>query len=229
MILLDEALTEAEDPQTTVTTRTEPAERNQSLVDGSPTRESNDRAHASPTSSPVPDRIRTTNKVKLPKLCLRKFEGDLTSWATFWDSFQSSIHLNPDLSSVDKFNYLHSLVDGIAAEAIAGLALTSSNYEEAIALLKKRFGNQQQQISKHMDILLHLEPLASPHNIKGLRHLFDKVEAQVRSLKALGVDPASFIVLNSFEQDSIRALPHQEVPQDKWEFEAILKIIERER
>ena len=117
LLLLDEALTEAEDPQATVTTRTEPAERNQSLVDGSPTRESNDRAHASPTSSPVPDRIRTTNKVKLPRLCLRKFEGDLTSWATFWDSYQSSIHLNPDLSSVDKFNYLHSLVDGIAAEA----------------------------------------------------------------------------------------------------------------
>ena len=58
--------------------------------------------------------------------------------------------------------------------------------------MKKRFGNKQQQISKHMDILLHLEPLASPHNIKGLQHLFDKVEAQVRSLKALGVDPASY-------------------------------------
>ena len=133
------------------------------------------RARTSPTPSSVPDRIRTTNKVKLPKLSFRKFEGDLTSCATFWDPYESSIHLNMNLSSVDKFNYLHSLVDGIAAEAIAGLAL---NYEGAIALLKKRFGNKQQQISKHMEVLLHLEPLASPHNIKGLRHLFDKVEAQ---------------------------------------------------
>ena len=199
------------------------------IVVGSPTHDSNDRACTSPTPSSVPDRIRTTTKVKLPKLSLRKFDGDLTSWATFWDSYESLIHLNPDLSSVDKFNYLHSLVDGIAAEAIAGLALTSSNYEEAIALLKKRFGNKQQQISKHMEILLHLEPLASPHN----RHLFDKVEAQVRSLKALGVDPASYgsllssILLSKIPQE-LCLIISREVPQDKWEFDAILKIIERE-
>ncbi|KAL5474082.1 hypothetical protein EMCRGX_G028656 [Ephydatia muelleri] len=202
-----QTLTAAEDPRTTATTHAEPARtetRNRPIVVGSPTRESNDRARASPTPSSVPDRIHTTTKVKLPKLSLRKFDGDLTSWATFWDSYESSIHLNPDLSSVDKFNYLHSLVDGIAAEAIAGLALTSSNYEEAIALLKKRFGNKQQQISKHMEILLHLEPLASPHNTRGLRHLFDKI-------------PQELCLIIS-----------REVPQDKWEFEAILKIIERE-
>eukprot|EP00731_Ephydatia_muelleri_P027563 Em0019g436a len=181
----------------------------------------------------VSNEIEQADIVKLPKLSLRKFDGDLTSWATFWDSYESSIHLNPDLSSVDKFNYLHSLVDGIAAEAIAGLALTSSNYEEAIALLKKRFGNKQQQISKHMEILLHLEPLASPHNTRGLRHLFDKVEAQVRSLKALGVDPTSYgsllssILLSKIPQE-LCLIISREVPQDKWEFEAILKIIERE-
>ena len=104
--------------------------------------------------------------------------------------------------------HIYLPLDGIAAEAI-----TLSNYEEAIALLKKRFGNNQQQISKHMDILLHLKHLASHHNIKGLRHLFDKVEAQVRSLKTLGVDPAldgSFFIFNSSAQDSTRALPHHQ-------------------
>ena len=88
-------------------------------------------------------------KVKLPKLTLRKFSGDPTAWTPFWDSYESAIHRNPDLSDIDKFNYLQSLVEHSAAEAIAGLTLSSSNYGEAITVLKKRFGNKQQLINKH--------------------------------------------------------------------------------
>ena len=78
--------------------------------------------------------------VKLPKLTIKKFSGDLTKWVTFWDSFESAIHLNRSLSDVDKFNYLR---ESTAADAIAGLSLTSANYAKAVDTLKKRFGNNQ--------------------------------------------------------------------------------------
>ena len=110
----------------------------------------------------------TRPRIKLPKLTLKKFNGDITNWTTFWDSYESTIHLNPELSAFDKFNYLTSLVEKTAAETIAGLSVTSINYEEAVALLKKRFGNPQQIINKHMDQLLNLEPVTS-YNIKSLR------------------------------------------------------------
>ena len=103
---------------------------------------------------PPPTRSSHSTRVKLPKLALRSFNGNITTWTTFWDSFESSIHNNTDLSEIDKFNYLKSLLEGTAREAISGLTLTSTNYKEAIAILKKRFGNKQQIISKHMDILL---------------------------------------------------------------------------
>ena len=64
-------------------------------------------------------------KPKLPKLSLRKFYGDPTSWMPWWDSFNSAVHSNESLSSADKFNYLRSLLDGQAASAIAGLQLTA--------------------------------------------------------------------------------------------------------
>ena len=67
----------------------------------------------------------TRPRIKLPKLTLRKFNGDITNWITFWDSYESTIHLNPELSAVDKFNYLTSLVEKTAAETIAGLSVTS--------------------------------------------------------------------------------------------------------
>lgn len=82
------------------------------------------------------DHSRPSPRVKLPKLLFKKFNGDLMKWATFWDTFESAIHDNPALGSIDKFNYLNLLLDSAASEAIAGLMLTSANYEEAIVTLK---------------------------------------------------------------------------------------------
>lgn len=130
--------------------------------------------------------------VKLPKLSMKKFNGDLTKWITFWDSFSSSMHSNPSLSNVDKFNYLNSLLESTAAESIAGLTLTSVNYDEAVATLKRRFGNTQLIVSKHMDVLLNLPITNSHHNIKGLGRLYDSVEVHVRGLRALGVTAVSY-------------------------------------
>ena len=47
---------------------------------------------------------------KLPKLCLPEFKGDITKFTAFWDSFKSSVDDNRDISVVDKFNYLYSIV-----------------------------------------------------------------------------------------------------------------------
>ena len=79
--------------------------------------------------------------VKLLKLSL-KFSGDLTKWTTFWDMFESAVHQNPALTNNDKFSYLNSLWELTAAEAVAGLTLTSAKYDEAVTMLKRRFGNK---------------------------------------------------------------------------------------
>ena len=67
--------------------------------------------------------------VRRPKLQLRSFSGDLTKWTSFWESFKSAVHTNDDLSNVEKFNYLNSLLERSAREAVSGLALTVANYQ----------------------------------------------------------------------------------------------------
>ena len=62
-------------------------------------------------------------QARLPKLVLPTFKGDVTKWTSFWDSFKSAIHDNNQLTKIDKFNYLVSLLDGAAARAIKGLTL----------------------------------------------------------------------------------------------------------
>ena len=89
------------------------------------------------------------SRSKLPKLVLPKFKGDITSYRTFWDSFESAVHQNPNLSKIDKFNYLNSLLEGRALRAVQGLTVSEDNYEA---------GKPQQIISAHMDELMKIPP-----------------------------------------------------------------------
>ena len=172
-------------------------------------------------------------KVKLPKLSIKKFNGDITTWPTFWDSFQSAIHDNTDLTNIDKFNYLHLLLEPPASDAISGLKLTAANYVEAVDILKKRFGNKQRIISKHMDILLNLEPVTSQHDLRKLRQLYDLVESQVRGLTALGVGSDSYgsllcsILMNKLPQE-FRLIISREVTSGELQLDELLKSMEQE-
>ena len=69
---------------------------------------------------------------------------------------------------------------------------TSANYEEAVAILKKRFVNKQQIINKHVEVLLNTVPLISHGNVKGLCHFYSLVKCLIRGLKALGVPSESY-------------------------------------
>ena len=101
-----------------------------------------------PTPSPA--------KARLPKLELHKFKGSVMCWTPFWDTFKSVVHENSSLSKLDKFNYLHSLLEGAASQVIQGLTMTDSNYDTAVSLLQERFDDPQSIISVHMDELLKL-------------------------------------------------------------------------
>ena len=173
------------------------------------------------------------SKVKLPKMVLKKFDGQLTNWATFWDMFVSSVHTNSELSDIDRFNYLHSLLEGPAADAVSGLSLTTANYAEAIAILKKRFGNRQQVVSKHMYLLLELEGVTSLREFKRLRHLYDQVEGHVRSLKSLGITPESYgsllspILMKKLPQE-LCIIVSKRVGTENWNLDKIMEIMEEE-
>nr|XP_050026903.1 uncharacterized protein LOC126522210 [Dermacentor andersoni] len=56
-------------------------------------------------SSANDPQIRPT--VKVPKLEINKFNGELRDWQGFWSRFESTINDNQNLSNVDKFKYLN--------------------------------------------------------------------------------------------------------------------------
>ena len=125
---------------------------------------------------------RVTHKatVKLPKLELMKFDGNLLKWQEFWDSFNTTVNRNPSLEDIDKLNYLCAQLRGEAKDVIAGVEVTSGSYTIAIDLLKER----QLMIDAHYSKLRNIQ-ISSTYYEK-LRSSFDQIERHIWSLEALG-------------------------------------------
>jgi len=90
------------------------------------------------------------------------------------------------------FNYLKRYLQGEALAVVSGLSLCSENYNEAIKILKERYGNEQVLISAHMSSLLKMKKIRRKDDIRGLRKLYDDVENCVRNLKALKIDTPGY-------------------------------------
>ena len=119
--------------------------------------------------------------VKLPKTVLKKFDGNPTNFQNFWDSYNTAIHENEDISDVNKMAYLFGLLEGPAYSAVKGFSMTSGNYKEVIDVLHECFGSKDVIISSHMDALLKL-PLVNNGNsdTKRLRSVYDLIEQNIR-------------------------------------------------
>jgi len=127
---------------------------------------------------------------RLPKLTLITFSGDPLTWQTFLDSFYVAIHGNPNLSGIQKFNYLKPQLQGDAARTIAGLPLTDPNYQHAITPLQERYGQHHKIVNAHMQALLEM---SSPSNsLSSLRIFYDTVESHIRGLSSLGKSEHSY-------------------------------------
>lgn len=98
---------------------------------------------SAPAATLIPPTTRREPVSRLPKLNLPIFSGDPLTWQSFCDSFDATVHNNPMLDGVQKFNYLRAQLQGDAARVIAGLPLTTANYNNAMTLPTDRFGHNQ--------------------------------------------------------------------------------------
>jgi hypothetical protein len=129
----------------------------------------------------------SSNKnVKLPKLQLVKFDGNMLKWQEFWDSFDSSVNQNEALTDVDRTNYLKAQVVGDAKLAISGLTSTADNYPVAVKVLKERFGQSQMIIDSHYISLADIKQAVN--QTKKIRYVADVIEQHLNYLEALGED-----------------------------------------
>ncbi|RWR98650.1 hypothetical protein B4U79_02911, partial [Dinothrombium tinctorium] len=172
--------------------------------------------------------------VKLPRLEIDKFYGDVSQWQSFWTQFDTAINSNVSLRNADKFVYLKSYLGGVAARAVMGLSLSDANYEVAIKLLKERFGRKDIVINAHMNKLLNLEPVKKSSDVKQLRRLFDFCEVQIRSLETLGVATDTYgnllcpVLMKMIPDDIALEFSRRRGKDDEWKVLDLLKFLQSE-
>ncbi|XP_055623062.1 uncharacterized protein LOC129766519 [Toxorhynchites rutilus septentrionalis] len=95
--------------------------------------------------------------LKLPDIKLPEFSGNILKWFSFYDTFESLVHNNHDLSDVQKFYYLKSTLRGEAFNLIEKISVTSDNYSVALKVLTDRYQNKNVLIRNHIESLFLVE------------------------------------------------------------------------
>jgi len=93
--------------------------------------------------------------MKLPKLDVPTFSGDLLNWRTFWEQFCVSIHNRTGLSDSEKLVYLqNALKNGSAKHTIEGLSRTGEHYAEAVECLCSRYDRPRLIHQTHVRMII---------------------------------------------------------------------------
>ena len=149
------------------------------------------------TASPSP--VSDTKSVKLPRLDVPTFDGNILGWKTFWEQFSISIDSRSSLTDAEKLAYLRSaLKHGTAKNVIEGLTRSGDQYKEAITCLKSRYDRPRLLHQTHIRKILDIPHLKDGTG-KELRQLHDVAQQHLRALKALGHEPDGSFVTSMLE------------------------------
>ena len=171
--------------------------------------------------------------IKLPKLNLRRFNGDPRNWFPFWDSFEGAIHKRQDLTERDKFDYLKGLLDGEAHDSIANYKMDAKNYRAALRLLAERYGDTERISRIHYDALMNLQPVFSDNDVARLRKFYNELETNHRALLSLGKKQEMYsdILVPQIENkllQHLRITILQKRKRDNWSMDQLLNVLEDE-
>ena len=125
---------------------------------------------ASSRSSRSTQSTHNSSYVKLPSIELPSFDGTVSKWYHFRDTFDSLIIQNRTLSNVQKLHYLISSLKGEAKVLIGNLPITNENFKVAWELVTQRYNNVKLIAMTHVKQLLQL-PSVKRNDATSLRHL----------------------------------------------------------
>ena len=128
---------------------------------------------------------RETDVARLSKVEMPTFDGKLTEWPHFWESFSINVDSRRSLNGKQKLDLLHRLLKGAAFDKIKGLGLQGENYELAKGILKRHYEDPVKQKEMLWSKLRNL-PMVKD-NLHNLEKYIDELRATTLSLKRNGV------------------------------------------
>lgn len=146
--------------------------------------------------------------IRLPTIELPKFNGEAAEWLSFRDTFESLIHKNETIDNIQKFHYLRASLEGVAAQIIKSLELTTVNYTVAWETICSRFNNKRLLAHNHIKAIFDIQSLKEESAAK-IRETIDTLNKHLLALNALDQSTehwdALLIYLISTKLDNVTA------------------------
>ena len=137
--------------------------------------------------------------IRLPKISVPSFDGNILNWTSFWEQFEVAVHSNDFLRDVEKLAYLRDAVKNSPAKnVIEGLSRTAGSYAEAVECLRERYDRPRLIHQAHVRAILEAPSMKSGSG-QELRHLHDVVKQHMRALKAMKSDSLKTFVSSLIE------------------------------
>ncbi|XP_017300662.1 uncharacterized protein LOC108252719 [Diaphorina citri] len=176
---------------------------------------------APPNPSPSLDPAHVTRedelkKPRIPKINIEPFAGAIEQFSSFKSLYDTLIH-NSNLSNIEKFSYLLSLLKGKALLTVKAFEFNDANYLRAYNKLSEEFSNPRLVATHYLNKILSIKP-ASSESVASLRYFLDTFNMDVEALQDINLpNLAEFIFLHIalknipidtrrlFEQDNLSA------------------------
>jgi hypothetical protein len=94
------------------------------------------------------------------------------------------VHLNANLTDIQKLYYLKNCLKGKTDQIINSLELTEENYNVALELIKEHYDNKCVIVQKHVRTIMNI-PAIVKESVSDLRELIDSMNTHLRTLKSL--------------------------------------------
>ena len=120
----------------------------------------------------------------LPKVKLPQFSGNSLEWPQWFGLFQALVDSQVSLSKTEKMVHLQTSVTGVAQKSIAGFMYNPDLYDQALAVLKERFGREKDVVRAHLNAMFNA-PRPSAFSASALEDFHATVNCTVAVLKSL--------------------------------------------
>ncbi|XP_058449054.1 uncharacterized protein LOC131429015 [Malaya genurostris] len=134
-----------------------------------------------------PQQSQSSRSFKLPEIKLPEFGGNILEWFSFYDTFESLVHDNRELSDVQRFYYLKSTLRGEALKLVEKISVTGDNYSVALKMITDRYQNTNILIRNHIEALFKVDKVKKECP-RALTNLVGEFENNLGILEKMGED-----------------------------------------
>ncbi|XP_052751865.1 uncharacterized protein LOC128200928 [Galleria mellonella] len=125
--------------------------------------------------------------MKIPRIELPFYNGDIQQFPFFYESFKRMIHDNNNLTDSDKVHYLFNQLTGKARSIIVGVVPSAENYLTVWETLKLKYYDKRELGTSYLNQLLSMKPLVGA-SAQNLEDFIDKFAATIAALNQLKLE-----------------------------------------